>query len=900
MNSSFSNLDVEAASAWDSPDSQPMRAASVLVLWCTFLIISMQLGFAMLEVGSVREEHRMTVLVKNMIDSVVSCLTFALACEIGAPSLVLDEHGVAEKHMLLFHWSFLGTCVTICSGSMAERTHLFPYLCYAVVMSGVVYPMIADGAWGKGSALLHHQFHNVFGTGYTYRDYAGSGVVHLAGGTAALAGHIFLGRRIMKPQRELYNFNADGELSTDPAPSLENADTYPSVHCMEEGVPAEDERLKDALFMGWQRRFDNVDDDDREFRANSYLQVLGMFNLWVGWYGFNTASAFAKANGDSVWLASYVAWNTTLGATSGALGSFLNFYLFQGSINIGFLCNGVISGLVAITSCCDVASPLAAGLIGFVAGFIVYPVGSHLLENLKIDDPVDAIPVHAGCGFFGLLASAFCAPMCSEVPFRGMTLCSKDYNMGLQFVAQAWGAMMIFWCTFGIMAMLWTFFTFLECIRMLEVEHLAMAYKHAGMILQEGGHESSLSQSCEPEIWKQIAANSRTARFLLKDVGWKGESFAPTDADAIEVFRGDILEAIQDKTKTALELNTLPVRTVLCLAKSFAHLRFVRELGRLRLRISPFAELSGLGVTASDDGQVAHAMKSVLRVVSDIRTAQSATLPLQMEVDQLTRHVQSQGLLLQRLTRSRRPGGKLPVARLSSVPEVFQNQEQQKDRDNLANGEELQESHGRASTPPPMMLPRSMPMPKSRGRDLHSEAGRSRDLTPEERTIQPNRTSVRSETASTVSDRSMCLLTPRSAGDDTPPPTLYGNVLGRSSSPRSFRSELRPELQGQQIAQGMTQQVQVPQADAIASQLLTMLQAQEHLMSALNRSDAQQLTGGMTQFRQELLQAMQRQGLEHSRPSSSRSSRSIRSRASFDMHLAPDSSRSGSTVPFIA
>eukprot|EP00931_Biecheleriopsis_adriatica_P046470 TRINITY_DN26694_c0_g1_i1.p1 TRINITY_DN26694_c0_g1~~TRINITY_DN26694_c0_g1_i1.p1 ORF type:complete len:909 (-),score=120.40 TRINITY_DN26694_c0_g1_i1:257-2983(-) len=888
MNYTFSNASGGAADIWNAAGQEQSPASVSLVLLCTFLIISMQLGFAMLEVGSVREEHRMTVLAKNLLDSVVSFLTFALVCQYQSPSLILNKQGVAEKHMQLFHWSFLATSVTICSGSMAERTHMFAYLCYAVAMSGLIYPVVADSTWGRGSGSLHYQFHDLFGTGYQYRDYAGSGVVHLTGGVAALVGNVLLGRRIMRPRNKDwgYTMSDSGEIVKNASPGAQdNDDTHLVARCLEEGtLLEEDERLKDALFVGWQRRFDSIEDDEREFRANSYLQVLGMFNLWVGWYGFNTATAFARDAETSSVLAGIVAWNTTLGASTGALGAFLHCYFLHKSLDTGFLCNGVLGGLVAITASCDIATPLATGLIGFVAGFIVYPLASHLLRRFRLDDPVDAISVHAGCGLFGVLACTFCKPACSEI----VQSCSQVYSMGFQFLAQAWGAFTIIWFTLCIVTLLWMVFALSEGIRLLEVNQLVLAYKQAGLVLQED-HSPSSSDARKAEIWKPIASLSRTVRSLLRESGWQGESFCVKGADAIESFRDELLEAIQDRLKSAMEMKALPVRLVLCVTNVIFRVGPLRELAVLRLRISPFAELSGLGVTASDSGQVWHALKDVMHVVSNLQSAQSNNLPSQVE--QLSRHVQSQGLLLQRLASRRRLSAGLAAIRLSSVPEDdHQSSPKSSSKENKGSSPAEDDSlsgtwsghltshpmRNRESTPPPMTTPE----PRTRGRELqteHQPAAMTRSTTPEERPNHHRRPSVRSvhsETESTVSDRSMGSLSQRSAGQDTPPPAVYGRGL----SPRG--------VDGRSLAQMAPQLSQAPQAEAIAAQLMSLLSAQQNLMSALHAGSDNQNAFPNNQFAshfgRELLENMQRRGLElgNSQPSSARSSHSSRSRRS--------------------
>lgn len=243
---------------------------SLWLLLCTFLVVSMQLGFAMLEVGGVREAHRMTVLAKNVMDSVVTCLAFALATRFWNLTLVQDAHGAESYESLLSNWAFCATCATICSGAMAERAHMLAYLAYAAVMGCVVYPPLAEGVWGRGGFFMYDQLHGRFREGISYHDCAGSGVVHLTGGCAALAGCLLLGRRIMC--REL-----------EPDDEGRNWMDAEAGKAEELGLGDED----------WQRRFDDEARDKLEFQTCSYLQVMGMFTLWVGWYGFNAGSVLS-------------------------------------------------------------------------------------------------------------------------------------------------------------------------------------------------------------------------------------------------------------------------------------------------------------------------------------------------------------------------------------------------------------------------------------------------------------------------------------------------------------------------------------------------------------------------------------------------------------------------------
>eukprot|EP00435_Cladocopium_sp_Y103_P005116 s3092_g1.t1 len=553
------------------------------LLLCTFMIVSMQLGFAMLEVGCVRQEHRMTVLAKNLLDTMVSSLSFSLGCEIFQPSIVKQD-GVSENHLIFLHWAFLSTSVTICSGSMAERAHLAAYLCYAVLMSGLAYPILADSVWGDGTGagFLYHQFHP--SGGHRYYDYAGGGVIHLAGAMAALAGNLLLGRRILRPPpKELSHTQGD-----------------------------ETTQLKEAIQETWQRRFDRAEDDEKEFRPNSYLQVMGVLNLWVGCYGFNASPAFARGDPHRVEIAALSAWNTTLAAGAGACGTFLHSCIFHKNMQLGFLCNGLLSGLVCLTVACDILTPATTILLGFLCGFLVYPAGSYALKKMRIDDPADAIPVHAGSAIFGILSVAFCTPSCDTESGSayGHHFCDDDHTIGGQLLVQLLGVGTILVWTFCVIFPVWAVFLVSECVYSLELEQLSATYEHACHVDLEA------AKSLEEDFWTGAARNSRITRHLLRQHGWNWIGSPFKDAAAASDFRQDMVEAIHS-SKTALEMDVVAVWLLHGIARQFARFRCFREMARLRLRIAPFAELSGLGAMAGTGKEVAEIVREVLEIVTD-------------------------------------------------------------------------------------------------------------------------------------------------------------------------------------------------------------------------------------------------------------------------------------------
>ncbi|CAK0818431.1 unnamed protein product [Prorocentrum cordatum] len=205
-------------------------------------------------------------------------------------------------------------------------------------MASFIYPVVVAWTWGYGwlSNLFDAQI----------IDFAGSGIVHLTGGVAGLAGTVVLGPR--------------------------------------------------------KGRFENPD----QFDAHSLpLVVLGTFILWFGWYGFNCGSTLGMSEGAGL-LAAQVAMNTTISAATGGMGVFFLRYVLTHTYDVGGLCNGILAGLVSITAPCGNVEASSALFIGLVGGF-VYQSCSMLLQTLKIDDPVDAVPVHGACGIWGVLAAFF-------------------------------------------------------------------------------------------------------------------------------------------------------------------------------------------------------------------------------------------------------------------------------------------------------------------------------------------------------------------------------------------------------------------------------------------------------------------------------------------------------------
>ena len=248
----------------------------------------------------------------------------------------------------MFQWAFAAAASTIVSGAVAERCKFGAYLAYTAALTGVIYPVVVNWGWSYHGWLSpwvlaadgETAVEPYLGANGMI-DFAGSGIVHMTGGVAALVGAIFLGPRT-------------GRFS-------------PSGECID--MPGH----------------------------SSVLVALGTFILWFGWYGFNPVSTLAF---EYMETAARVAVTTTLGAAAGGVTALSIHYGFTKSLDVGPMCNGILAGLVSITGNCVVIEPWAAALIGAIGAAIYYGF-SALLRKLKIDDPLDASSVHGACGAWG-------------------------------------------------------------------------------------------------------------------------------------------------------------------------------------------------------------------------------------------------------------------------------------------------------------------------------------------------------------------------------------------------------------------------------------------------------------------------------------------------------------------
>jgi ammonium transporter, Amt family len=345
----------EAPTAMSNKEAIDLVQTHVDYVWtlvAAALVFFMQAGFALVETGFTRAKNAINIMMKNLMDFSIGTLAFwAIGFGLmfgvtqtglfGTSGFFLSDFKAGGDPWVLAFWMFqvvfCATAATIVSGAMAERTKFTGYLAYSIVISAFIYPVFGSWAWGS---LFH-------GSGWLEKlgfiDFAGSTVVHSVGGWVGLAGAIVLGPRLGK-------YTKEGKVK----PILGHSMT---------------------------------------------LAALGVFILWLGWFGFNPGSTTA-ANKDI----SMIFVNTNLAAAAGAVLAMITSWVKFGKPEVGMSLNGGLAGLVAITAPCASVSPLSAVVIGAVAGIIVV-FSVVFFDRIKVDDPVGAISVHGVNGAWGTLAA---------------------------------------------------------------------------------------------------------------------------------------------------------------------------------------------------------------------------------------------------------------------------------------------------------------------------------------------------------------------------------------------------------------------------------------------------------------------------------------------------------------
>lgn len=313
------------------------------------LVFWMQAGFAMCEAGFTRAKNTGNILMKNLMDFCIGTVTFIF---IGSSLLLgTDKFGLFgtpdfsifssfadyDFSSFVFNLVFCATTATIVSGAMAERTKFLSYCLYSAIISGIIYPIEAHWVWGDGGWLVSNGFH----------DFAGSAAIHMVGGICALIGAWILGPRI-------------GKFVKDQNGKITKVNAIPG--------------------------------------HNLALGCLGVFILWLGWYGFNGAAATTVSSLGSIFL------TTTIAPALATVTTMILTWVKYGKPDVSMCLNAALAGLVAITAPCDVTDALGAAIIGIVAGILIV-FGVWLLDyKLHIDDPVGAVAVHCLNGIWGTLA----------------------------------------------------------------------------------------------------------------------------------------------------------------------------------------------------------------------------------------------------------------------------------------------------------------------------------------------------------------------------------------------------------------------------------------------------------------------------------------------------------------
>jgi Amt family ammonium transporter len=322
---------------------------NIWVLIAAVLVIFMQAGFALVEAGLTRAKNVSNIFMKNLVDFLLGVIAFAtvgFAIAFGPGNDFFGTEGwflnpntfeagwlnLSLPTFFIFQVAFAATAATIVSGAMAERTKFKAYFIYSFFISALIYPVVVHWVWGGGW---------LYQLSTPYHDFAGSSIVHMTGGVAALMGAAILGPRLGK-------YGADGKPRAIPGHSIPFA-------------------------------------------------ILGVFNHFIGWFGFNPGSELAA---DAAVPA--IAVTTLLAGCVGGVTAILTIWLKTGKPDVAMAGNGVLAGLVGITAGCGAVNNWAAALIGGVAGVIVV-FSVFFFDRIKIDDPVGAISVHGVCGAFGTI-----------------------------------------------------------------------------------------------------------------------------------------------------------------------------------------------------------------------------------------------------------------------------------------------------------------------------------------------------------------------------------------------------------------------------------------------------------------------------------------------------------------
>ena len=350
------------ANAASSADETVFVFNTLFFLICGFLVMWMAAGFSMLESGMVRSKNVSTICLKNVgLYSISGIMFYVVGYNLAygipeggyignftgfTPADDIDN-GYAAHSDWFFQMVFCATTVSIVSGTIAERIKIWPFFIFAAILAGIIYPIGMGWQWGGGWLAS-----------IGFSDFAGSTLVHAAGGAAALAGAIIIGPRIGR-------FSKNGSSTPIPASSIP-------------------------------------------------LATLGTFILWLGWFGFNGGSQLAMGSMEDAIAVSNIFVNTNIAACSGLIVAMVMSQILYGKVDVTFALNGALAGLVSITAEPLMPTAYTSMLIGGVGGVIVV-FGTQFISSLKIDDVVGALPVHLIAGIWGTIAVVITNPNTSFI-----------------------------------------------------------------------------------------------------------------------------------------------------------------------------------------------------------------------------------------------------------------------------------------------------------------------------------------------------------------------------------------------------------------------------------------------------------------------------------------------------
>eukprot|EP01083_Nonionella_stella_P102872 293157_1 len=418
----------------------------VWIVLCAAIVFFMQLGFTLLEAGSVKASSVQNIMFKNLMDAAIVAIVYwvvGYSVAYGDPDSPDANGFMGVENILIedetwgnwfFQMSFACTASTIVSGAVAERTRLEPYFIYTIIVAAWIYPVVAHWIWSETGWISATNPNPALYAGCI--DFAGSSVVHMIGGCVGIIGAYFVGPRFRR-----FDHSEEAKASK----------YYKELH----------------------HQF--------EVGSNVPFQVLGLFILWFGFYAFNPGSTLvAQGKMD---LASKVAVNTTLSAAAGGLTSAFMARFITGEWRIPKLCNGLLAALASITAGCATTSSGFAILIGFVGALLYYGTSALMLSKyVEIDDPLDAFAVHGVPGIWGVLSAALFSTKeslkfagYSEAMYAGTTV-GERFATNLTLVVVVFGWAMVNG------ALVFGFMSYLDILRVTEdEERMGMdVSKHGG------------------------------------------------------------------------------------------------------------------------------------------------------------------------------------------------------------------------------------------------------------------------------------------------------------------------------------------------------------------------------------------------------------------------------------